>query len=86
MQPDKEFLEYVLKCLVDHPEDVSVERKVDEMGVLLLVSVNAADMGQIIGKGGDTVKAIRLLARIVGTKINARVNVKIFEPEGREQA
>jgi len=83
---DKEFLEYVVKSLVDYPEDVKIERKVDEMGVLLSLRVNPKDMGQIIGKQGSIVKAIRTLVRIVGFKNHARVNLKIEEPEtGKEE-
>lgn len=79
---DKEFLEFIVKTLVDHPEDVSVERKVDEMGVLLSLKVNPEDMGQIIGRSGSTARAIRSLVRIIGLKNHARVNLKIEEPEG----
>jgi len=79
---DREFLEYIVKTLVDHPEDVKVERKVDEMGVLLSLKVNPEDMGQIIGRSGSTARAIRGLVRIVGLKNQARVNLKIEEPEG----
>ncbi len=81
-EADKEFLEFLVKSLVDHPEDVKIERKVDEMGVLLSLKVNAEDMGQIIGKKGSTARAIRNLVRIVGLKNHARVNLKIEEPEG----
>jgi len=79
---DQEFLEYLIKALVDHPEDVKIDRKVDEMGVLLSLKVNPEDMGQIIGKAGSTARAIRSLVRIVGLKNHARVNLKIEEPEG----
>ena len=79
---DEKFLEYIVKELVDNPKDVKVERKVDEMGVLLSLKVNPADMGQIIGREGSTAKAIRNLVRIVGLKNHARVNLKIEEPEG----
>jgi predicted RNA-binding protein YlqC (UPF0109 family) len=79
---DQEFLEYLVKSLVDHPDDVKIDRKVDEMGVLLSLHVNAADMGQVVGRQGATAKAIRSLLRIVGIKNNARVNLKIEEPEG----
>ena len=79
---DKDFLEFLVKALVDHPDDVKVERKVDEMGVLLSLRVNALDMGQVVGRQGATAKAIRSLLRIVGIKNNARVNLKIEEPEG----
>src|SRR5580698_5619448 len=79
---DQEFLEYLVKSLVDHPDDVKVDRKVDEMGVLLTLRVNPVDMGQVVGRQGATAKSIRSLLRIVGVKNNARVNLKIEEPEG----
>ena len=79
---DQEFLEFLVKSIVDHPEDVKVERKIDEMGVLLSLKVNRQDMGQVVGRDGSTAKAIRSLLRIVGVKNNARVNLKIEEPEG----
>ncbi|MDO8600559.1 MAG: KH domain-containing protein [bacterium] len=79
---DAEFLEYVIKALVDNPSAVKVDRKVDEMGVLLTLVVDAADMGKIIGRMGNTAKAVRSLLRVVGMKNNARVNLKIEEPEG----
>ncbi|OHA58290.1 MAG: hypothetical protein A2571_03405 [Candidatus Vogelbacteria bacterium RIFOXYD1_FULL_44_32] len=79
---DKDFLEMVVKALVDHPQDVKVERKVDEMGVLVSLDVHAEDMGKIIGRQGNTAKAIRTLLRVVGMKNNARVNLKINEPAG----
>jgi len=79
---DKEFLEFIIKALVDHPEDVKIDRKVDEMGVLLTLKVNPEDMGQIIGRAGSTARSIRSLVRIVGLKNHARVNLKIEEPEG----
>ena len=81
-EEDQEFVEYVVKSIVEHPEDVSVERKVDEMGVLLELKANPLDMGKIIGKEGRTAKSIRTLLRVLGAKINARVNLKIIEPEG----
>lgn len=79
---DQEFLETLIKSLVDNPKDVKIERKVDEMGVLLTLDVNPADMGKVIGRQGNTAKAIRTLLRVVGMKHNARVNLKINEPEG----
>ena len=81
-QVDQEFLTFLVQSLVDNPDDVTVDRKVDEMGVLLTLKVNAADMAQIIGRQGATAHAIRSLLRIVGLKNNARVNLKIEEPEG----
>jgi len=83
---DQEFLEFIVKALVDNPGDVTVDRKVDEMGVLLSLKVNPEDMGQIIGKAGSTARAIRNLVRIVGLKNHARVNLKIEEPEGSSRA
>ena len=79
---DTAFLEYVVKALVEHPEEVKIKRTVDEMGVLLTLSVNTADMGKVIGRMGNTAKAIRTLLRVVGMKNNARVNLKINEPVG----
>ncbi len=79
---DAQFLDYVVKSLVDNPGEVKIVRSVDEMGVLLTLTVNPVDMGKIIGRMGNTAKAIRTLLRVVGMKNNARVNLKINEPEG----
>jgi len=65
---DQDFLEFIIKALVDHPDDVRVNRSVDEMGVLLTLKVNPEDMGQIIGRNGSTARAIRSLIRIIGLK------------------
>lgn len=81
---DKEFVEYVVKALVSHPDDVTVRRSVDDMGVLLELSVNPEDMGKVIGKAGATAKSIRTLLRVLGSRNDARVNLKIIEPEGSE--
>jgi len=78
---DKEFVSYIVKSIVDNPNDVLIERTVDEMGVLITLQVNPSDMGYVIGKAGSTAKAIRSLLRIVGARNNARVNLKILEPE-----
>jgi predicted RNA-binding protein YlqC (UPF0109 family) len=80
---DQEFVEYVVKALVDNPDKVKVERRIDEMGVLVTLDVDSQDMGKIIGRDGATAKALRTLLRVVGMKNNARVNLKINEPEGR---
>jgi predicted RNA-binding protein YlqC (UPF0109 family) len=82
---DQEFVEYVVKSIVDHPDDVKIERSIDEMGVLITLSVNPDDMGQVIGRQGATAKSIRTLLRVIGAKNNARVNLKIREPEGSER-
>ncbi len=82
MQDDQQFLETVVTSLVDNPDSVTVNRTVDEMGVLLTLDVHADDMGKIIGRSGNTAKAIRTLLRVVGMKNDARVNLKINEPEG----
>lgn len=79
---DQEFLEFVVRSIVDNPGDVQVDRRVDEMGVLLELKVNPEDMGKIIGKDGRTAKAIRTLLRVIGAQSNARINLKIVEPEG----
>lgn len=82
MEKDQEFVEYIVKALVDQPDDVRTERVVDEMGVLITLFINPADMGQVIGRMGQTAKALRTLLRVVGAKHKARVNLKIHEPEG----
>lgn len=79
---DQQFVEYIVKAIVDHPGDVKTERTIDEMGILISLHVNAEDMGTIIGKEGRTAKALRTLLRVLGAKNNARVNLKIIEPEG----
>lgn len=83
---DQEFVEFVVKSLVNVPDEVSTTRTVDEMGVLLTLKVNPADMGVVIGKQGASARALRTLLRIVGAKNNARVNLKIEEPAGSTRA
>ena len=83
---DKDFIEYVVKNIVDHPDDVQLERTIDDRGVLLTLSVNPEDMGKIIGKAGGTAKAIRTLLRVLGAKDDARYNLKIVDPEGSDRA
>ncbi len=83
---DKEFLEFVIKSLVDHPEAVIVGRKTDDMGVLLTLDIHPDDMGKVIGRMGNTAKSVRTLLRVVGMKNNARVNLKINEPEGGKRS
>lgn len=85
-EQDKEFVEYLVKQIVTHPDDVKVTRDVDEMGVLLSVKVNPEDMGLLIGRQGSTAKAIRTLARIIGLRNSARVNLRIEEPPDSDRA
>lgn len=82
MDLDHAFLDYVIKALVDNPDAVVITRTVDEMGVLLTLTVHPDDMGKIIGRDGNIAKALRTLLRVVGMKHNARVNLKINEPVG----
>ena len=82
METDVKFLDFIIKALVEKPEEVKITRTVDEMGVLMTLDVSPADMGKIIGREGNTAKAIRTLLRVVGMKNNARVNLKINEPAG----
>ena len=82
--PDRDFVEFIVKQIVEHPDDVVVERAVDEMGVLITLKVHKDDMGKIIGKSGQTAKSLRILLRVIGSKNNARVNLKIVEPDGGE--
>ena len=83
---DQEFLEYVVGAIVDKPEEVKINRTVDERGVLLELTVDPEDMGKIIGKAGATAKAIRTLLRVLGAKSDARFNLKINEPGGENRS
>lgn len=82
MEQDHAYLDFTIKALVDNQDAVVITRSVDEMGVLLTLTVAPEDMGKIIGKDGNIAKAIRTLLRVVGMKHNARVNLKINEPMG----
>ncbi len=82
---DQQFVEYIVKTLVNNPEKVDVERKIDEKGVLLSLTVDPEDVGRVIGKRGATAQSIRTLLRALGTKNDARYNLKIVNsdtPEG----
>lgn len=83
---DQEFVEYVIKAIVGHPDDVKTERTIDERGVLITLHINPEDMGYVIGRQGQTARSVRTLLKIVGAKANARVNLKIYEPEGSRRA
>jgi uncharacterized protein len=82
--PDLDFVKFVVDQIVVHRDQVQVTRTVDEMGVLITLKVAKEDMGKIIGKNGQTAKSLRILLRVIGSKNNARVNLKIVEPEGTE--
>ncbi len=74
---DQQFIEYIVKSLVGNPDDVVVERLIDEKGVLLTLTVNPEDLGRVIGKRGATAQSLRTLLRALGTKNDARYNLKI---------
>ena len=74
---DQQFVEYIVKSLVGNPDDVTVERIIDEKGVLLSLTVNPEDLGRVIGKRGVTAQSLRTLLRALGTKNDARYNLKI---------
>lgn len=79
---DQQFVEYIVKSLVGHPDDVVVERTIDEKGVLLTLTVNPEDLGRVIGKRGVTAQSLRTLLRALGTKNDARYNFKIENNDG----
>ena len=74
---DQQFIEYIVKSVVGHPDDVVVDRVIDEKGVLLTLTVNPDDLGRVIGKRGVTAQSLRTLLRALGTKNDARYNLKI---------
>ena len=83
---DQQFIEYIVKSVVGHPDDVKIERRIDEKGVLLELLVNPEDLGRVIGKRGATAQSLRTLLRALGTKNDARYNLKIIDtgyPEGK---
>lgn len=86
---DQQFIEYIVKSVVGHPDDVKIERRIDEKGVLLELLVNPEDLGRVIGKRGATAQSLRTLLRALGTKNDARYNLKIIDtgypPGDREQ-
>ena len=76
----KDFVQYVVQQLVTQPDKVEVEEKIDDLGTLIELKVAKDDMGKIIGKSGQTAKSLRVLLRVIGSKTNARINMKILEP------
>lgn len=83
---DQQFIEYIVKSVVGHPDDVVVERIIDEKGVLLTLTVNPEDLGRVIGKRGVTAQSLRTLLRALGTKNDARYNLKIVNNDGQTGA
>ena len=79
--PGYDFLQYVLEAIVDDKDELSIDQVRDDMGILLTVKVSDNDMGKLIGKSGQTIKALRTLLRIIGGNANERVNLKVLEPE-----
>lgn len=79
----QQFIEFVVKAIVDFPDDVEVTQTVDDLGVLITLKVHKDDMGKIIGKAGQTAKSLRVLLRMMGSKKDARYNLKIVEPSGK---
>ena len=78
--PGLSFIQFVLENIVEDKDQLVIESKIDELGVLLTVKVSDRDMGKLIGKGGQTIKALRTLLRTVGGNAKQRVNLKVLEP------
>ncbi|MCF7844822.1 MAG: KH domain-containing protein [Kiritimatiellales bacterium] len=83
--PGYQFLKYILESIVEDKDDLNIETQVDDLGILLTVKVGENDMGKLIGKNGQTIKALRTLLRIVGGG-SQRINLKILEPSGAAAA
>jgi predicted RNA-binding protein YlqC (UPF0109 family) len=81
---DQQFIEYIVKSVVGYPDDVVVDRIIDEKGVLLTLTVNPEDLGRVIGKRGVTAQSLRTLLRALGTKNDARYNLKIVNNDGQD--
>ena len=82
---DQQFVEYIVQSLVEQPDAVIVERKIDEKGVLLTLTVHPDDLGRVIGRRGATAQSLRTLLRALGTKHSARYNLKIVNNDEAEQ-
>jgi predicted RNA-binding protein YlqC (UPF0109 family) len=83
---DQQFVEYIVKNLVEKPENVKVERTIDEKGVLLTLTVDSEDLGRVIGRRGATAQSLRALLRALGVKNDARYNLKIEDTSGETQS
>mgnify|MGYP001600384018 CR=1 FL=1 len=82
---DQQFVEYIVKSLVERPDDVAVDRIIDEKGVLLTLTVNPEDLGRVIGRRGTTAQSLRTLLRALGTKNSARYNLKIVNNDNPDE-
>ena len=82
---EQQFIEYIVKQLVDNPDDVVAERVVDERGILLKLTVSPDDLGRVIGKHGATAQSLRSLLRALGTKNDSHYNLRIIDVD-KEQA
>ena len=82
---EQQFLEHIVKLIVTKPEAVEITRTVDDLGTLLTLKVDKEDMGRIIGKDGQTAKSIRTMLRVIGSRNEQRVNLKVLEPEGSDR-
>lgn len=81
---DRDFIEFIVRSIVDYPEQVEITRTVDDLGILITLKVAKDDMGKVVGRSGQTAKAMRILLRLVGSQESNRVNLKILEPDGSE--
>lgn len=82
-EADYQFLKYVLEAILDHPEDIKIDRKIDDLGILLELTVHKEDVGKVIGKGGQTLKSLRVLLRLIGSKNDGqRINLRLLETDG----
>lgn len=78
---DLEFVKFVIANLAQYPDEIILEKTIDDMGILITLQVHKDDMGRIIGKNGQTIKSIRTLLKVIGSKQEQRVNLKIIEPK-----
>ena len=85
MEPELVFVDFIVRGLVEYPTDVHIEKSIDEKGVLLELTVNPSDLGRVIGKKGANAQSIRTLLRALGTRNNARYNLKIVDNGHREE-
>ena len=83
--PENKFLEFVLSNLLEHPTEIKIEEIHDELGILFEVTVHEEDMGKVIGKGGQTIQSLRTILRLMGSKRQERINLKVLEPQKEKE-